>query len=58
MAKFLKHLNLQICKYWYIVCSAVRSNRNSYESTNWKPTNSRNPSNWAFSQITYKNLKN
>jgi len=36
MAKFLKHLNTQICNHRYISATESKQ-KSSYQSTNWRP---------------------
>jgi len=33
MAKFLKHLNLQICKYWYTTCCVEQTETHMNQPT-------------------------
>jgi len=47
MAKFFKHLNLRICKYWYILCYE-KQKETHYKWANWEPTKIPKPIKLAF----------
>jgi len=49
IAKFLKHLNLPIYKYWYILCCDKQTETQTYQR-NENPYKSQNPSSRAFLQ--------
>jgi len=57
MAKFLKHLNLEICKYWYILYCAEQTKAHVNQQTE-NLYKSQSPTRWDFLQKTGLNLKN